>query len=421
MAKLRAGAARVDMTPPVGIPLAGYWAPRPAEAIDTPLMAHAVVLDDGRTKLAVVALDLIALPAKDADQAKRRILDQTGLAPENVLICCSHTHEGPYPCPLLGRQTRVDLEYMAKVIDAVVESVVRAADGMGPAEVGFGSTQVGGICENRRRLKGPDDAFNVWALRPEELEKCPPAGPVDEELVLLAVRKASGGPLALLWNFTLHAHAFGGNSKRVCADYPYYVWQKLATALGGNLTSVYTAGACGDINRRAEADPQSIVDRLGEALIKLYGNLSFSSNVALRARLKTMDVPLRDFSVFQEQEIRRKLPKAMEVCREEWQILRELNERSVQTVVHAMAMGDFAVAAVPGEYFCALGLEVKKRSPFARTILAELSNDYVGYIPTAKAFDEGGYELFNLRSSKVARGTGERMAEELLRLLGELC
>jgi len=75
---------------------------------------------------------------------------------------------------------------------------------------------------------------------------------------------------------------------------------------------------------------------------------------------------------------------------------------------------------LPGEYFCALGLDIKNRSPFAKTGVGELSNDYVGYIPASPAYDQGGYELFNARSSKVARGTGERMADELVRLLNEL-
>lgn len=418
MAELRAGAARADMTPPVGIPLAGFWAPRPAEGIDTPLMAHALVLDDGLTRLAFVGLDLIALPAEDANQAKRRIHAHTGIPAENALISCSHTHEAPYPCPLLGKETGADPAYMAKVRDAIVESVTRAAADMTPTELGFGSTQVAGICQNRRRLVGPNDVFNVWALPPEQRQEAPAAGPVDEELLALAVRTKSGQPLALLWNFTLHAHAFAG--PRVSADYPHYVWQELTRRLGGDLTSIFTPGACGDVNRPAEAEPEMIVSRLSDALVSLYGGVTFSPHARLAARLEPMEVPLRDFSVFQEQEIRRKQPANLEVCRQEWGILRKLERPSVSTSLHAMAVGDFAVAGVPGEYFCALGLDVKNRSPFAATAVAELSDDYVGYIPTSAAYDQGGYELFNARSSKVARGTGERMADELTRMLAEL-
>ena len=78
------------------------------------------------------------------------------------------------------------------------------------------------------------------------------------------------------------------------------------------------------------------------------------------------------------------------------------------------------MAGSPGEYFCAFGLDIKKRSPFAVTAVAELSDDYVGYIPTDRAFDQGGYEVWNLRSSKVARGSGERIADKLVEMLTEI-
>ena len=418
MARLLAGAARADMTPPLGIPLMGFWGPRNATGIDTPLMAHALVLDDGAGKLVFVALDLIALEAKDVNEAKKQILARAGIAPERVLVSCSHTHEAPYPCPCLGIDVEPDPACMARVREAIVESVTRAAGTMAPADIGFGSTQVPGICQNRRRLKGPNDVFNVWMLPKGAHLKYPPAGPVDEQLVLLAVRRESGEPISLLWNFSLHAHAFA--SSRVCADYPYYVWQKVAGELGGDPTCVFLPGACGDINKIPDVPSQRVVDELAGALVLLYHEAGFSAEAPLRARLQPLEAPLRDFSAFQDEEIRRKMPGVIEACRAEWEILRKVKERSVRTSVHAMSVGKFAVAAVPGEYFCALGLNIKKRSPFALTAVAELTDDYVGYIPTSEAFEQGGYELFNLRTSKVARGVGERMADDLARLLAEL-
>ena len=418
MGQLRAGAAQADMTPHVGILMAGGWQPKPAEGIETPLMAHALVLDDGATRIALIGLDLAVLLAKDANAAKARIEQETGIPPENVLVACSHTHEGPYPCPLLGTQDVVDQAYMARVVDAIVESATQAAACLGPTEVGFGARQVPGICQNRRRLKGHNDVYNTWMLSGEEIERYPAAGPVDDGVTLLAVRRPSGEPLAALWNYSLHAHAFW--AKKICADYPYYTAQKLREKLDADMVCVFTAGACGDVNRRRDVAGPAIVDKLSEALAALYGELSFTADAALSAKLVPIQAELRDFSVFQEEEIRRKLPSALEVARQEWEMLRQADERTIDTVVQALAVGDFGLACVPGEYFVALGLDVKSRSPFALTAVAELSNDYVGYIPTSEAFDQGGYELFNVRSSKVARGTGERMADTVVQLLEEI-
>ena len=136
--------------------------------------------------------------------------------------------------------------------------------------------------------------------------------------------------------------------------------------------------------------------------------------------LQPFTAAFRDYSTFDEVEIRRKLPGALETARADWQRLKGSGQTHAETVLHALTIGEFAIAAVPGEYFCALGLQIKDQSPFALTAVAELSNDYIGYIPTDKAYDEGGYELFTLQSSKVARGTGERMAKTLVAMLGEL-
>jgi len=418
MVQLRAGAARADMTPEPGIAMAGGWRPQPARAIETPLAAHALILGNGLQRLAVVSLDVCLLPGGPVEAAKRRIRVATGIPPEHVLIACSHTHEAPYTCSLLGPDTGPDPVFMARLGDAVVAAVGRASAALAPAELACATAPVPGLCANRRRYKTPGDVYNTWMLPRDEAEAHPPAGPVDDEVILLAVRRPDGTPVAALWNFSLHAHAFW--KQAICADYPYYVGRRLAEALGADPVSVFTAGACGDVNRAADAAPERIVDRLAEALEGLWRGARFRPEAYLEAALQPVALPLRDFTVFQEEEIRRKLPSVLEVCRAEWQHLRGMEQRSERTVLQVMRLGDLALAAVPGELFCALGLEIKRRSPFRPTGVVELANDYVGYIPTEAAFDEGGYELFNLRSSKVARGAGEQIVHTVLDMLAGL-
>jgi len=418
MTPLRAGAAGADMTPEPGIAMAGGWRPKPAQEIETPLAAHALVLDDGVRRVAIVSLDVCVLPRGAVESAKRRIFAATGIPREHVLIACSHTHEAPYTCSLLGLDTAPDPGFMARLGEAVVEAVARANAARAPAELACATACVPGLCANRRRYKTPGDVYNTWMLPPGEAETYPPAGPVDDEVILLAVRRRDGTPLAALWNFSLHAHAFWRQA--ICADYPYYVGRRLTEALGADVVSVFTAGACGDVNRAAGASPEHIVDRLAETLADLWRGARFRPEAHLGATLQPIALPLRDFTVFQEEEIRRKLPSALAVCRAEWERLRTMDQRSERTVLQAMRLGDLALACVPGELFCALGLEIKRRSPFRPTGVVELANDYVGYIPTASAFDEGGYELFNLRSSKVGRGAGEQIADTLLDTLARL-
>jgi hypothetical protein len=97
--------------------------------------------------------------------------------------------------------------------------------------------------------------------------------------------------------------------------------------------------------------------------------------------------------------------------------VRRLMDRPAEpraTWVQALRVGELGIAGVPGEFFCELGLEIKRRSPFAQTMVIELANDSVGYIPTRRAFEEGAYEP---ESSPYAAGFGEEIVETAVRLL----
>jgi hypothetical protein len=92
-------------------------------------------------------------------------------------------------------------------------------------------------------------------------------------------------------------------------------------------------------------------------------------------------------------------------------------QTAIPVEVSALVVGDSAFVGLPGEIFVELGLEIKARSPFGYTFVVELCNDAIGYVPTCKAYDEGGYES---TSSPLAPGTGEQMVEAALALLGDL-
>jgi len=101
-------------------------------------------------------------------------------------------------------------------------------------------------------------------------------------------------------------------------------------------------------------------------------------------------------------------------------MLHEAGNTSVDTSVQVMAINDTAFVATPGELFVEIGRKIKEQSPFARTYVVELANDYVGYIPTRSAFEEGGYEVLDARSSKVGPEAGEMVQDTCVRLLQEV-
>jgi hypothetical protein len=91
-----------------------------------------------------------------------------------------------------------------------------------------------------------------------------------------------------------------------------------------------------------------------------------------------------------------------------------------ETELQVIRIGDLALVALPGEIFVEIGLAIKNRSPFPVTAVVGLANDHIGYVPTRRAFGEGGYETWRTRISWSAPGTGEAMAETAGSRLNEL-
>ncbi len=90
------------------------------------------------------------------------------------------------------------------------------------------------------------------------------------------------------------------------------------------------------------------------------------------------------------------------------------------TTIQAVVLGDVAIVGVPAEYFTVLGIDIKKRSPFKHTVIAQLANDWIGYLPDREAHRLGGYQTWTGLHSYADVGTGERMADEAVALLKEL-
>jgi hypothetical protein len=130
---LRAGAALTAITPPLGTSLAGSFTDRKAAEVHDDLYAHALVLENAGTRLALVSLDLIVLPEAPVAAARELIAARTGIPAEHALIACTHTHSGPATAGLLG--VDADEDYVAW-LPARVAGAVEAAARRQPAVLG---------------------------------------------------------------------------------------------------------------------------------------------------------------------------------------------------------------------------------------------------------------------------------------------
>ena len=197
----------------------------------------------------------------------------------------------------------------------------------------------------------------------------------------------------------------------------------------------FTNGACGDINHVdvSTKDPQKGFDesrRIGTILagevIKTYGRLKPVNADAIRFNREVVKLELPKFT---EEELLKARQTAVKFGKDAPTFLERVNAFKIIDVaarqgkpwevdVQVIALGDdVAWVGLPGEIFVELGLAIKEASPYRCTIIAELANSAIGYIPTKKAFEQGNYEPI---SARCAPGSGELLAETAIRLLNDL-
>ena len=231
----------------------------------------------------------------------------------------------------------------------------------------------------------------------------------------------------------MHLDTTGGTL--YSADYPKPLEDRLKLAFGKDFTLLFATGTCGDINHRdvqsrQQRSTETLGEMLGETVAKASegGKLTSGGTPSLAVRSMKVMAPLQSFSEVEIAQAKKNMARIgtrgfpfMEAVETnkivDVQLLRSKGD-SVQLEVQAFRLDqDTAIVTLPAEIFVELGLKIKAESPFKTTLVVELANDSLEYIPTKKAFGEGSYEITN---SYVQPGTGEKLADAAIVLLKEL-
>jgi len=434
--ELRAGAAQERITPPMGMPMAGYYSERLATGVHDDLFAKALYLSDGKTEIAWVVCDIIGLSRQVVADARRRIREQTGLATDHVLLSATHSHTGPLysgPMPGVYEENRAKLSPMQQrynddLIASITRAVVRAREQARPARLEVGIAQEPSISFNRRfHMKNGEVRFNPGKRNPDIVR---PAGPNDPRVAVLHIRDGKkDAPLATVVNFALHLDTVGGTS--FSADYPFFLGQRLRSSFGQDYVPIFAQGCCGDINhvdvsttapQKGFAEAERIGNRLADAAFLALKKPRAIAEPRLGAASALVALPLQMYSPDAITSARKTLEKEKRLFLEEVHAhkvvkVAQIGKPALETEVQVLRIGDVAVVGLPGEVFVELGLWVREKSPFPLTIVSELANDSIGYVPTRKACKEGSYEVVN---SLIAPGGGEQLAEKAVELLNGL-
>lgn len=439
---LRVAYEEADITPPLGTSMPGYFRDRQATGVLDPLKAKVLYLANGVESAALVACDLIGMGAPLVARIRARVRDTMDkAAPRHVWVHCTHTHTGGM-VPRTNAYTsdaeaiypefypgKVDEKWIGELVEKTATAVARAtAAAKDEKKV---SQHVGReltVAHYRRYvMKDGSVRTNPGVGNPSIVR---PAGEIDPRVHVL--RFESARALAVVYG--LHPDCVGGS--QFSADYPHHLAETLRHALGAEWRVIFFNACCGNINhinvggvkRKGGPDESK---RIGQALaLAVLEALKKGQPLAAdRLAARTTEVvcklrkpPPEDVKAAEDvlriyKETGKGNPFAFnELYAPAALVLARTKDREHKAEIAALHLGSFGLAWMPGEIFVELGREVEAASPFKPTRTIGLTNGSLGYIPTRRAYGEGGYEA-GYRSARYEPENGHTWAKAAAGLL----
>lgn len=362
-----------------------------------------------------------------ADAAIAEASKRTGIDRDAVMICPSHNHSSPF-IPMGGPNNK---DYISTLPGLIADSIERAYKALQPARMFLGRSLVYAGHHNRRVISKADGmVLNTWLNKLGDLRETPQVlgteGPIDPELWVARFDAPDGRVLGTLVNFTCHPalHDRRGLDRKGAAkwsaDYPGVIAEQIAQAYGKRAVCVFTQGAAGNINPTALFVPdwreKAAVFAMA-AVDAAKGATPIEGPIAVGYARRDVVVPCSDPADQRDGAIARLgwRPDAFDAAKRD--AARKPKTRKVP--VNAGRIGPLGIATNAGELFVEWGLSVKKRSPFPHTIMCELTNDWIGYEPTAQGFQHEGYETLAGVNFVSLDGT-QTLVDTAIELLQEL-
>lgn len=446
MSGLKAGFARLDVTPMLGIPIRGYYKVRLADGVLDPLEVNALALSCGGNTAVLITLDTCAIDEDETNAFLAAVSGATGLPEENIYIHATHTHTGTYLD--LDSDDALIREYTHSLSRKMADVAKMAVDDLKPAKMGWAVGQAPNIAFIRRfRMKDGKVRTNPGVGNPDILH---PIGEVDERVNVLRFDR-EGAETIVLANFADHPDTVGGC--KLTADWPGFFRRKIEKCLD-NVKGIFFNGAQGDVNHvnvnakdgdlndmfmdfddvsRGYGHARHMGNVVAGAVMQVYDKVNYVDVDSLKCVQKTIQLPsnMADPSELPEAHRIKELYDAgrqnelpyegmelttvvADACRK---VLLENGPESFPLRLSAIVLGDFAMLGIPGEPFNAVGRAIKEAEGFKMVSPCCLTNGSRGYFPTKDAYDEGGYEA---RASRFKSGTAELIAREAKALLEEM-
>ncbi len=449
---IKAGFAERDITPEIGMEQPGGYGKVFHRTFHDACKARVALFDDGKKTAVVIGLDSLVVPRKVVLDARGQIAKATGIKPDAVLICASHSHSsGPVGMVMPGEydaapelvkklayeeSSCADAGYLLRLTHEIVAGVVAANQNKVPVQLGFGFGHEDKVAFNRRlRMKNGQSWSHPGAGNPDVLEY---AGPIDPQVGVIGAWDMQGQLVGVVVNYACHGTTNPGG---ISANWIQYLESTIRGGLGTHAPVVFMQGACGDVTQVDNLSPYQrpkpeewsrlVGGRVGAEAVRVLLTMPKTTAAPIDTRQEILKIKRRPPSAqhVEKATVMVSQPKPKGDITD-WLFAKEtvmldfLNKTTpvVDCEVQCVKIGPACFVSNPAEYFVQYGLQIKKSSHHAFTFPCELSNGIVGYVPTEEAFGPhgGGYETRLTSYSNLEITAGTQMAGKGIQLANQM-
>ena len=446
MNQLYAGFSRVNITPMLGIGLAGYYKVRHADGILDELEINALALTCNDEKAVLLSVDHLAIMEEVTTEYRKYISKITGVPMDGIYIHSTHTHTAPY----LNKDStdKLEQEYYQMVYRKIADAVQLSLADLKPAKMGWGIGEAPNIAFVRRfRMKDGSVRTNPGVDNPDILH---PIGDVDERVTVLRFDREGAESIAYV-NFANHADVVGGS--KVSADWPGFLRRTVEQSIE-NVKCIFFNGIEGDVNHvnvhptdgylndmfmdfdgvaRGYLHARYLGRVVAGGVLQAYDKVKYIDVDTLKCKTHVFQLPSNMPNPDEMEEAHRindlhlagrddELPyegmmlttKVAEAARK---VRLEHGPESFNMELIGITIGSVALIGIPGEPFTGVGRGIKEIEDFEVVVPTCLTNGKLGYFPMKDAYDEGGYEA---GCSNFKRGVAELIVEESRKLIRDL-
>ncbi len=400
---MRAGIAKQKITPPVGVDLTGYLGrPGPSNKVHDELFVTALILDDGDSRIGIISMDVLGTDMDQDTRLRKAISEATGIEPDNLMIVATHTHAGP-ALGALRECGSPDEAFVCQLWSKIVETAKAACENMADAKLSYAKSE-SDLAWNRR----------AWVIE-SDVRQSETSGVITDPHIGGLLIEIATNESVLVYNYACHGVVMDSDNLEISADWIGAARDRLESS-GQAGASVFLQGCCGNINPRWRgtfAEVQRAGLSVAEPLLEALPTAKPLDDPKIKVTWRYVDLPydpLPDKEVL-EQEISFRRGEFKKAQAEGNAIMQKAHRamldwaqdaldminadggpKSVRVGLQAIKLGDVIFVTLPGEAFCEYGLWFRDMTD-AEVIPVGYANGNIGYIPTAEAYKEGGYEV----------------------------